>query len=92
VITKQTATRVLSAALRSGGDLAEIYVEDRSSVSLRLEESKLEEAVRGVDRGAGVRVFFGNLVTYAYTDDLSETSLVTTARTAAAAASGSGRA
>jgi hypothetical protein len=25
VITKETATRVLSAALRSGGDLAEIY-------------------------------------------------------------------
>lgn len=92
MISKETATKVLSAALRSGGDLAEIYVEDRTSLSLRLEESKLEEAVRGADRGAGVRVLFGNLAAYAYTDDLSEQSLLEAARAVAAAASGSSKA
>jgi TldD protein len=91
VIPKETATRVLSAALRTGGDLAEIYVEDRRSLSLRLEESRLEQAVRGADRGAGVRVFFGDLVTYAYTDDLGEEDLLATAHAAAAAGSGSAR-
>jgi hypothetical protein len=30
VIPKEAATRALSAALRTGGDLAEIYVKDRS--------------------------------------------------------------
>jgi TldD protein len=92
MIPKETANRVLSAALRTSGDLAEIYLEDRTSLSLRLEESKLEQAVRGADRGAGVRVLFGNLAAYAYTDDLREESLLETARAAAAAASGSGRA
>jgi TldD protein len=91
MIPKETVSKVLSAALRSGGDLAEIYVEDRTSLSLRLEESKLEEAVRGADRGAGVRVLFGNLAAYAYTDDLGKESLLEAARAAAAAASGSSK-
>ena len=91
MIPKETATKVLSAALRTGGDLAEIYVEDHTSLSLRLEESKLEQAVRGADRGAGVRVLFGNLAAYAYTDDLSEESLLGAARAAAAAASSSSK-
>jgi TldD protein len=91
VIPKETAVKVLSAALQTGGDLAEVYVEDRTSLSMRLEESKLENAVRGADRGAGVRVLFGNLATYAYTDDLAEESLLKAARAAAAAASGSSK-
>ncbi len=90
MIPVETAKKVLAEALRSGGDLAEIYVEDRTSLSLAMEDSKIENAVRGEDRGAGVRVFFGNLVTYAFTDDLSENSLISAARAAAAAAKGSG--
>jgi TldD protein len=90
MIPKELAARVLSAALRTGGDLAEIYVEDRTTLGLGLEDSKLEQAVRGADRGAGVRVLFGNLAAYAYTDDLNETSLLEAARAAAAAASGGG--
>lgn len=85
MISKETANKVLTAALRTGADLAELYVEDDTSLTLRLEESKLEQAVRGVDKGAGVRVFFGGLVTYAYTDDLSEASLLKAAEAASAA-------
>ncbi len=89
MIAPETAKQVLAEALRTGGDLAEIYVEDRTSLSLGLDDGRLENAVRGADRGAGIRVFFGNLVTYAYTDDLSEASLLEAARVAAAAAKGS---
>src|SRR5690606_1574576 len=90
MISKEVAVKVLREALRTGADLAEIYVEDVSSLRLRLDDAKLEEAVRGADRGAGVRVFFGNLVTYAYTDSLDESSLLNAARAAASAGSGSG--
>jgi TldD protein len=89
MIPVETAKKVLAEALRSGGDLAEIYVEDRTSLNLTMEDCKIENAVRGEDRGAGVRVFFGNLVTYAFTDDLGEASLIGAARAAAAAAQGS---
>ncbi|MBC7870342.1 MAG: TldD/PmbA family protein, partial [Chitinophagaceae bacterium] len=91
MISKETANKVLAAALRNGADLAEVYVEDTTTLTLGLEESKLERAVRGVDAGAGVRVFFGNLVTYAYTDDISEESLLKAAEAAGAAGSGSSK-
>ncbi|MBX3080776.1 MAG: TldD/PmbA family protein [Anaerolineae bacterium] len=80
--------RVLTEALRTGGDLAELYVENQTTLDLRMDDSKLESATRGEDQGAGVRVFFGNLVTYAYTDSLDEASLINAARAAAAAAKG----
>jgi TldD protein len=91
LVPQVVAGRVLSAALRHGGDLAEIYVEERQSTSLSLEDSKVEEAVRGLDRGAGIRVFYGGLAAYAHTDDLSENSLLQIAREAASAARGTSR-
>ena len=91
MISKDTARKVLSAALKTGADLAEVYVEDHTSLSLEMDESRLEKAIRGADRGAGVRVFFGNLVTYAFTDNLSEESLLQAAAAASAAAKGSSK-
>ncbi|MBX3061415.1 MAG: TldD/PmbA family protein [Anaerolineae bacterium] len=88
MIPKELAAKALQEALRTGADLAEVYVEDVNSLQLGLEDAKLERAERGVDRGAGVRVFFGNLVTYAFTDQLDEESLLNAARAAAAAGTG----
>ncbi len=89
MIAQETAQKVLREALKTGGDFAEIYVEDVTSLRLGLDDARLEEAIRGADRGAGVRVFFGTMATYAYTDNLSEASLLDAARAAAAAGSGS---
>jgi TldD protein len=86
VVNSELARRILSRAVSCGADFAEIYVEDRRTMSLHLEDSKVEEAVRGLDRGAGVRVFYGGLAAYAHTDDLSESSLVDAAQKAASAA------
>lgn len=91
MISKELAQKVLNVALQTGADLAEIYVEDVVSLQLGMDDSRLERAVRGADRGAGIRVFFGNLVTYAYTDMLDETSLMNAAQAAASAGSGSGK-
>jgi TldD protein len=85
MIPKEVAKRVLAEALRTGADLAEIYVEDVTSLRLSLEDAKIEEAVRGTDKGAGIRTFFGNLVTYAYTDQFDEDSLLAAAQAATAA-------
>lgn len=91
MISPDVARKVLAKALRNGADLAEIYVEDSTNLELTLDDSKLERAKRGVDRGAGIRVFFGNLVTYAFTDDLSEESLLRAAEAAGAAGGGSAK-
>jgi predicted methyltransferase MtxX (methanogen marker protein 4) len=47
MIEKELAQKVLAEALRTGADLAEIYVEDVVSLQLRLDDSRLEQAVRG---------------------------------------------
>ena len=79
------ADKVIRRALRDGGDFAEVFVESRRGYSLRLEEEKVEENSTGRESGAGVRVLYGESMAYAYTNDLSEASLVETAAIAAAA-------
>jgi TldD protein len=88
MISQESVKRVLAAALKNGGDLAEIYLENSVNLSLVLDDGRLEQAVQGNDIGGGVRVFYGNTAAYAYTDDLSEESLIEAARAAAAAAKG----
>ena len=85
MISHDLAAKVLAEALKTGGDLAELYIEDVVELDLGLDDSRLERAIRGADRGAGVRVFFGVMATYAYTDSLDEEGLLNAARAAAAA-------
>jgi TldD protein len=84
----ETIKKVLAAALRNGGDLAEVYLEDTDRLNLSLEDGRLEKAIQGNDVGGGVRVFYGGTAAYAYTDDLTETALLEAAEAAAAAARG----
>ncbi|HYN87796.1 MAG TPA: TldD/PmbA family protein [Ardenticatenaceae bacterium] len=82
----ESVRRILSTALQNGGDLAEVYLEKTEAVRLLLDDERLEESIQGNDVGGGVRVFYGNSAAYAYTDDLTEESLIDAARAAAAAA------
>jgi TldD protein len=86
MIAEETVQRLLVTALKNGGDLAEVYLEDKDTLNLTLDNGRLEQAVQGNDIGAGIRVFYGNTAAYAYTDDLSETALMEAAQAAAAAA------
>ena len=67
--------RVLGAALRTGGEFAEMYVEDKRSSSAALDDGRVEEVTSGRDRGAGMRVVSGETTGYAHTADLSEDGL-----------------
>jgi TldD protein len=90
VLEEPVITRVLSAALRTGGDFAEIFVEDRRSSSAVLDDGKVEELTSGRDRGTGIRVVAGDTTGFAHTADLSEAGLRAAADAAAAAARGGG--
>ncbi|MCC7106109.1 MAG: TldD/PmbA family protein [Chloroflexi bacterium] len=72
-------SRVLKAALATGGDFAEVFAEDRVSFVLAIEDQRLERMQRGRDRGAGVRVVSGNVTGFAYTELLDEDSLLAAA-------------
>ncbi len=86
LIDDDVVTRVLSAALRTGGDFAEVFAEDKRSSSAYLDDGKIEELSSGRDRGAGIRVVVGETTGFAHTADLSETGLLAAAEAAAAAA------
>ncbi|MEM7800671.1 MAG: TldD/PmbA family protein [Chloroflexota bacterium] len=88
MLPAETVQQLLGIALKNGGDLAEIYVENNQTLTLGLDDSRLEQAISGNDRGVGIRVFYGNSAAYAYTDDLSEKALAEAAAIAAAAAKG----
>ena len=85
MLPNESIRRVLDAGLTNGADLAEVYLENKESLSLILDEGRLEKATQGNDIGGGVRVFYGNNAAYAYTDDLTEESLIEAAGVAAAA-------
>lgn len=85
MIEEAVARSVIAEALSRGGDFADLFVEKRRGYNLRLEEGKVEENNSGSETGAGVRVLRGESVSYAYTNDISEDSLLETARVAAAA-------
>jgi TldD protein len=66
---------ILRAALRNGGDFAEIFCEERVSASIGCEDNKIDRVVSGTDRGAGLRVIVGDMTAYASTNDLSPSGL-----------------
>ncbi|MGI8753664.1 MAG: TldD/PmbA family protein [Acidimicrobiales bacterium] len=92
VIDEAVIQRVLGNALRTGGDFAEIFAEDRRGCAARLDDGRVEDISSGRDRGAGIRVVVGDTTGFAHTSDLSESGLATAAAAAAAAAQrGDGR-
>jgi TldD protein len=86
MLEESVIQRVLGTALKTGGDFAEIFVEDKRSSNARLDDGKIEELSSGRDRGAGIRVVVGDTTGFAHTADLSESGLRTAAEAAAAAA------
>jgi TldD protein len=90
VIDQDVLERVLSGAVRTGADFAEVYAEDKRSTSAGLDDGRVEQVTSGRDRGAGIRVIAGDTTGFAYTSDLSERGLAAAADAAATAARGGG--
>lgn len=80
MIKQSTLENVIEAALATGGDFAEIFVEDTYKNNLTLKSSIIERAVSGRDFGIGIRVFNGLQVAYTYTSDFSEAGLLLAAK------------
>ena len=89
MLDEEVVTRVLREALAHGGDLAELYVEERASSVLVLDDSRIERVSSGRDLGAGVRILAGDRASYAYTNVLEEPALREAARAARAGLEGS---
>jgi TldD protein len=80
---REDLERALAAALAKGAEFAEVYLERRTTDTVRFEERIVREASRGITAGAGIRAITGEKIGYAYTDDLDPHSIIKTAGMAA---------
>jgi len=88
MISKSLALKVLNEALATGGDYAEIYLEQNDSQAVTLENGKVETSGTRRSYGAGIRILNDLKSVYGYTSVLSAKSLLTLAHDLAASFTG----
>lgn len=88
MLKKSVVENTLSAALGTGADFAEIYMEQSKRSTISVVNGRVEAAQSGMDYGVGIRLFFQNKAIYGFANDTSEKNLIRIAREAAAAARG----
>ncbi len=76
MISNALAKEVLNAALATGGDYAEIYLEQSDVESIVLDSGKIETVGTRQGYGAGIRILQKFRSVYGYTSDLSKKSLI----------------
>ena len=85
MLKQDVAQAVIAEALKTGGDFAEIFLEDRLNNNLSMLSGRVESVNSRRLHGAGVRVFNGLQGVYVYTNDTSLEGLLSCARRAASA-------
>ena len=85
MIAKQICQRVLERAVSTGGDFAELFVENTLNHTINMVDSLVDDVLDARIAGASVRVFKGLRSVSATTVDLTEAGLLRCAEQAAAA-------
>jgi TldD protein len=85
------AEGVIERSLNRGGDLGELYAEDRRGFGITLDDRRVERPQEGRERGACVRVVHGEASYYGYVDGLAEDDLLRAADSVAQAVRAEGR-
>ena len=81
---------ILRRALSAGGDFADIYYEDVAFTSVVCDDGKVERVLAASESGIGIRVISEFSTAYAYTNRLSEQSLMELAETVSRGVRGGG--
>jgi len=88
MLDKELLLKILKKTISYGGEYAEIFVEYKKPLSIHLEDRKIEKVITGVDYGLGIRLIYNSRTAYAYSNNLSEESLLQAASEVSRAASG----
>ena len=80
LINKSISEAVLEAALRTGGDFSELYMQDTEFNTVKMVDGAVDNASYERKAGAGVRVLKGTRSAYAYTANTSESALIAEAK------------
>jgi len=81
VLSEDVIKKVLNICHKAGADFSEIYIEEKETNSLRLEDSKIERASSGFDRGYGIRVRLGDNTFYSFSNDFKVEGIIDAAKT-----------
>src|SRR5436190_16214183 len=88
LLDPELAGRAIERALRRGGDLAEVYAEERHGFGLTLDDRRVERPQSGFERGASIRLVSGESSYFGHVDGLAEPDLMRVADAVAQAAAG----
>ena len=86
-VTREQMRNLLSTALSSGGDYADLFFEHSISESMRLRDGMVNSAGCDIDFGVGIRVVAGGHTGYAFSESTAYADMEKAARSAAAIAS-----
>ena len=75
MINKNQAIRILNCGLKTGADYAEIYIEEKDTFSVVVENGKVENSGIRHSYGAGIRLLNKLQSVYGYTNEVNEKSL-----------------
>ncbi len=85
MISKALAEEVLSCAVSTGADFAELYGENTRNNSVSMVDGKIERVGDNLLSGVGIRAFMGTKTVFASTSDISREGLLRCAATVAVA-------
>ena len=71
MLDKSIVEKVLLRAAETGADFAALFAEQGRDLHLSMGAGRINAATSGLESGAGIRLFKGDLTSYAYTNDLS---------------------
>lgn len=80
MIQNYSLSKILKTCLQNGGDFAEIFFEKSDSTHVHCEDKSVEKILCGTDQGVALRVLHQGETAFAYTNDISEKSLLLLAR------------
>ena len=75
-MNKKAYLRILNTALATGGDYAEIYIENATGYVVVIESGKVEASSVDQSYGAGLRILRGTESVYGYTNEVNEKGLL----------------
>ncbi len=68
--------RVLKRTLSRGGEYADIFLEQRRTAFIHLEDEKIEKVISGISSGVGIRLISKGKTFCVFSNDNSEPSLL----------------
>lgn len=76
MLESMNSAAILRQALASGGEFAEIYLEEGTATQIVAEDGKVEKVLCVADRGVSIRVISHFRTAFGYSNDVTEKSLL----------------